>query len=113
MAHISSGKALVQWLVAALLIALLSGAQAFSLCNIDSSQLNLCRAAVTGQSPPPPDEKCCGVVRHANLPCLCKYKSILPSLGINPTNAFALPSKCGLQTPPQCRGKITYSLNRP
>ncbi|KAH1155164.1 hypothetical protein AAZX31_18G173900 [Glycine max] len=98
----SSGKTLVQWLVAALLIALLGGAQAVAICNIDSSQLNLCRAAVTGQNPPPPDEKCCAVIRQANLRCLCSYKSILPSFGINPKNALALPGKCGLQSPPNC-----------
>ena len=101
----SSGKKLVEWLVAALLfIALLSGsAHAVAICNIDSSQLNLCRAAVTGQNPPPPDEKCCAVIRQANLRCLCSYKSILPSFGINPKNALALPAKCGLQLPPNCR----------
>ena len=92
----SSGKKLVEWLVAALLfIALLSGsAHAVAICNIDSSQLNLCRAAVT--------EKCCAVIRQANLRCLCSYKSILPSFGINPKNALALPAKCGLQLPPNC-----------
>ncbi|KAL5161884.1 Receptor-like protein EIX2 [Glycine soja] len=97
-----SGKTLVQWLVATLLIALLGGAQAVVLCNIDSSQLNLCRAAVTGQNPPPPDEKCCAVIRQANLPCLCRYKSILPLIGIKPEKALALPGKCGLQSPPNC-----------
>ena len=99
-----SGKTLVQWLVATLLIALLGGAQAVVLCNIDSSQLNLCRAAVTGQNPPPPDEKCCAVIRQANLPCLCRYKSILPLIGIKPEKALALPGKCGLQSPPNCWG---------
>ncbi|WVZ06656.1 hypothetical protein V8G54_020002 [Vigna mungo] len=97
-----SGKTLVQWLVAGLFIALLGGAQAVVLCNIDSDKLNLCRAAVTGRNPPPPDEKCCGVIRQANLPCLCSYKSILPALGINSKNALALPGKCGLQKPPNC-----------
>lgn len=100
----TSGNTLVQWLVAALLIALLGGAQAVVLCNIDSTKLNVCRAAVTGQNPPPPDAKCCAVIRQANLPCLCRYKSLLPAVGINPTKALALPSKCGLKTPPQCRG---------
>ncbi|XP_061375667.1 putative lipid-transfer protein DIR1 [Gastrolobium bilobum] len=99
----SSGNALVQWLVATLLIALLGGAQAFVICNIDTTQLNSCRTAVTGPNPPPPDEKCCAVIRKANLSCLCKYKSLLPSLGIDPTKALALPSKCGLQKPPGCK----------
>ncbi|CAJ1802241.1 unnamed protein product [Sphenostylis stenocarpa] len=101
MAH-ASGKFLVQWLVAALFIALLGGAQAVELCNIDSRNLNLCRDAVTGQNPPPPDEKCCAVIRQANLPCLCQYKSTLPALGINSKNALALPGKCGLKSPPNC-----------
>ncbi|KAL2336499.1 hypothetical protein Fmac_010945 [Flemingia macrophylla] len=99
MAQSSGNKALVQWLVATLLIALLGGAKGVELCNIDSSQLNLCRTAVTGRNPPPPDEKCCAVIRQANMPCLCKYKSLLPAYGINPKNALALPSKCGLQSP--------------
>ncbi|XP_027368601.1 putative lipid-transfer protein DIR1 [Abrus precatorius] len=98
----SSGNTLVQWLVAALLISLLSGAKPFQICNIDSNQLKLCRAAVSGQNPPPPDEKCCAVIRQANLPCLCGYKSILPSIGINPKNALALPGKCGMKNPPNC-----------
>ncbi|XP_057441078.1 putative lipid-transfer protein DIR1 [Lotus japonicus] len=99
----SSGKALVQWLAAALFIALLGGAQAVALCNIDTSQLKSCRAAATGEHPPPPDKNCCDVVRQANLPCLCKYKSALPSFGINPTQALKLPSECGLSTPPECQ----------
>ena len=98
----TSGNTLVKWLVAALLIALLGGAQAVVLCNINTDKLNLCRAAVTGKYPPPPDEKCCAVIRSANLPCLCRYKSVLPALGINPTNALALPGKCGMKTPPSC-----------
>ncbi|KAK7373830.1 hypothetical protein VNO80_07250 [Phaseolus coccineus] len=98
----ASGRILVQWLVAGLFIALLGGAQAIVLCNIDSGKLNLCRAAVTGKNPPPPDEQCCGVIRQANLPCLCSYKSMLPLLGINAKKALALPGKCGLQAPPNC-----------
>jgi len=103
MAH-TSGNALVQWLVASLLIAMLGGAKAYVLCDIESNKLSLCYAAVTGSHPKKPNEKCCEIVQHANLPCLCRYKSILPALGINPTNAFALPSKCGLKTPPKCKG---------
>ncbi|RDX94764.1 putative lipid-transfer protein DIR1, partial [Mucuna pruriens] len=92
----SNGKTLVLWLLATLLIALLGGAQAVIFCNVDSSQLNSCRAAITGQNPPPPDEKCCAVIRRANLPCLCGYKSLLPVIGINPKNALALPDSNGL-----------------
>ncbi|OIW16380.1 hypothetical protein TanjilG_19096 [Lupinus angustifolius] len=101
MAH-TSNNILVQWLVAAMLIAMLGGTQGVVFCNIDSNNINVCRAAVTGQHPPQPTGKCCALVRQANLPCLCSYKSLLPSIGINPTNALALPAKCGLRTPPGC-----------
>ncbi|KAK7316811.1 hypothetical protein RJT34_00539 [Clitoria ternatea] len=111
MAH-TRGNSLVQWLVAALFIAMLGGgAKAAALCDIDSTKLSLCYAAVTGNHPPKPNEKCCAVVRHANLPCLCSYKSILPSVGINPTNALALPGKCGLETPPECRQLYDVSVS--
>nr|AFK43735.1 unknown [Lotus japonicus] len=97
----------VHWLVATTLLValLLGGAQkAVSLCGIDSpKQLDLCREAITGKYPPKPKEKCCAVIRHANLTCLCGYKSLLPSVGISPTNALALPRKCGLKTPRQCK----------
>ncbi|XP_054792900.1 putative lipid-transfer protein DIR1 [Prosopis cineraria] len=88
-----------------MMIGLLGGkAESVVLCNTDSTKLNLCRAAVTGSNPPPPTQACCAVVRHVNMPCLCKYKSVLPSLGIDPKNALALPAKCGLRSP-QCPGK--------
>ncbi|KAE9598998.1 putative bifunctional inhibitor/plant lipid transfer protein/seed storage helical [Lupinus albus] len=57
---------------------------------------------MTGKHPRPPNGKCCALVRQANLACLCSYKSLLPSIGINPTNALALPAKCSLRTPPRC-----------
>ncbi|KAG2394716.1 uncharacterized protein HKW66_Vig0079090 [Vigna angularis] len=103
MAH-TSGNVQVQWLLATLLIAMLGGAKAIALCDTESSKLSACYAAVTGQHPPKPSEKCCDVVKHSNLPCLCGYKSILPAFGFNPINALALPRKCGLKTPPECRG---------
>ncbi|WVY94626.1 hypothetical protein V8G54_033714 [Vigna mungo] len=100
----TSGNVRVQWLLATLLIVMLGGAKAIALCDTESSKLSACYAAVTGQHPPKPSEKCCDVVKHSNLPCLCRYKSVLPAFGFNPTNALALPSKCGLKTPPECRG---------
>ncbi|MED6174395.1 hypothetical protein PIB30_068604 [Stylosanthes scabra] len=92
--------------IALLVIALLSVSQAIVLCNLSTDKMDLCRAAVVGNNPRPPDEKCCAVVRSANLPCLCKYKSLLPALGINPKYVLALPAECGVQTPlpPSCRG---------
>uniref|UniRef100_A0A2N9GZW0 Bifunctional inhibitor/plant lipid transfer protein/seed storage helical domain-containing protein n=1 Tax=Fagus sylvatica TaxID=28930 RepID=A0A2N9GZW0_FAGSY len=102
----ASGKVSVQYVLVIMLIALVSyRAKAAAICNIDSTKLTQCLPAVNGQSPPPPTKQCCTVVRHANLPCLCNYKSLLPAFGINPTHALALPKKCGLKTPPQCRGK--------
>ncbi|GAU25092.1 hypothetical protein TSUD_257860 [Trifolium subterraneum] len=98
----SSGKALMQWMVAALLFAMLGSSLAVIICNIDSNQLKLCRAAVSGRNPPNPSNECCDVIRRANLPCLCSYKSILPSFGINGAKALALPGKCGLKTPSNC-----------
>ncbi|XP_021906109.1 putative lipid-transfer protein DIR1 [Carica papaya] len=106
MAGITSSKVLVWWVVTALVLvmALMGAARgATGLCSIDPNKLDLCRAAVTGESPPPPTRQCCRVVRKADLPCLCSYKSVLPAFGINPTNAFALPAKCGIKTPPQCK----------
>ncbi|KAG6637703.1 putative lipid-transfer protein DIR1 [Carya illinoinensis] len=99
------GKTLVPYVGVAviLLIALVGGAKATAICNIDSTKLNQCLPAVSGQSPPPPSKQCCSVVRLANLPCLCSYKSVLPAIGINPVYALALPKKCGLKTPPECR----------
>ncbi|RYR45395.1 hypothetical protein Ahy_A07g031231 [Arachis hypogaea] len=92
MAH-TSGNTMMKWLVAALVIAFLGGevAQAVVICNINTDNLGVCRAAVTGNRPPPPNKQCCALVRGANIPCLCTYKSALPALGINPANALALP----------------------
>ncbi|KAI4307933.1 hypothetical protein L6164_031057 [Bauhinia variegata] len=109
MAH--SGKAfLVQWLVAALFVALLGGAKAYLFCGLSSTKLNLCRPAITGESPPLPTEECCAVVYFADLACLCRYKFILLAFGINPIHALALPTKCGLKTPPECRGNCLIPI---
>ncbi|MED6135293.1 hypothetical protein PIB30_045043 [Stylosanthes scabra] len=101
MAH-TGGNAMMKWLVAALVIALLGGevAQAVVICKIETDNLSVCRAAVTGNHPPPPNNKCCKLIRGADIPCLCNYKSALPALGINPANALALPGKCGMRKPP-------------
>lgn len=106
-------KAMVQWLVAGLLIALLGGVHAAVICNIECTKLNLCRAAITGKNPLPPTRSCCAVLRKANLPCLCGYKSQLPAAGIDPRNALALPHKCGLKTPPECRGNLEFEWRKP
>ncbi|MED6205569.1 hypothetical protein PIB30_018740 [Stylosanthes scabra] len=101
MAH-TGGNAMMKWVVAALVIAFLGGevAQAIVICKINTDNLTVCRAAVTGNRPPPPNQKCCNLIRRANITCLCEYKPALPALGINPANAMALPGKCGMQKPP-------------
>jgi hypothetical protein len=102
MAH-SSRKVLVQLMVAALLFAMLSDSLAYVICKVDPNKLkNSCQKFVTGDNPPPPDKICCNVLRSADLACLCRYKSALPSLGLNAAKALALPGQCGLQKPSNC-----------
>ncbi|CAN0915819.1 Putative lipid-transfer protein DIR1 [Linum grandiflorum] len=71
-------------------------------CRVDPSRLIVCKWAVTGKYPPPPTAECCRLIRRANLPCLCQFKSFLPAFGIDPARAMALPKKCGLKPPPPC-----------
>ncbi|XP_045827070.1 putative lipid-transfer protein DIR1 [Trifolium pratense] len=87
----------------ALLITLFSGTKAIVICDINTDKLDVCKAAIIGKHPPKPNTKCCGLIKKADLDCLCRYKSLLSALGINPTKALALPRKCGLKTPPGCR----------
>lgn len=103
-------KVFMQWVVAFFFIALVRRGGAVTLCNVDSNQLNYCLPAVRGGSPPPPTEDCCSVVRQANLPCLCRYLSVLPVFGIDPISAVTLPSRCSLETPPECHGKKSIQL---
>ncbi|KAK7299989.1 hypothetical protein RJT34_10828 [Clitoria ternatea] len=80
----------------------LGSGEGANICNVDSSELEACRPAVTGDNPPPPDEQCCAALHQVNLPCLCQYKSKLPSLQIDPKEALALPAKCGIANTPHC-----------
>ncbi|XVE50757.1 hypothetical protein DITRI_Ditri01bG0188900 [Diplodiscus trichospermus] len=98
-------KFLVHCLVAILLVAMVEGGKEQNICNIPFSKLNLCRPAVTGKYPPAPTKQCCGLIKHANLTCLCNFKDVLPAFDINPTQAFALPKKCksNVPIPPQCQ----------
>ncbi|VVB07903.1 unnamed protein product [Arabis nemorensis] len=73
-------------------------------CNTDTNSLEKCRPAVTGNNPPPPGNECCLVLRAANLECICRLKSYLPVLAIDPSKVQALLSKCGSTTiPPACQ----------
>ncbi|XVF77308.1 hypothetical protein PTKIN_Ptkin14bG0032400 [Pterospermum kingtungense] len=101
-------KFLVHCLLAMLLIALVEGAKEPAVCNIPLTKLDLCHPAVTGEHPPPPTKQCCGLIKQANLTCLCDYKASLPAMNINPTKAFALPKicKCNQPIPAKCKGKF-------
>lgn len=100
----TSSKVLAQVVVVMVLIAMVGGSSAATICNIDTSKLAECLPAVSGRSPPPPTKACCTALLSADLHCLCNYKSALPAFGINPALAMALPKKCGGSLPPNCKG---------
>ncbi|CAI0561240.1 unnamed protein product [Linum tenue] len=67
--------------------------------------LQACKPSVTKPNPvDPPALACCQALGRADLKCLCSYKNsfVLPSLGIDPDLAMALPQKCNLPSLPQC-----------
>ncbi|CAI8596666.1 unnamed protein product [Vicia faba] len=104
MAKTNVNVLILNWLVfVALLITLFGGAKAIVICDIDTNKLGSCNAAMTGKNPPKPSAKCCAVIKKGKLICICGYKYLLPTFGINPTKALALLKKCGLKIPPGCR----------
>ncbi|ESQ42909.1 hypothetical protein EUTSA_v10015086mg [Eutrema salsugineum] len=74
-------------------------AKSIPVCNVDSSDVEKCRSAATGNNPPPPGPDCCNVVKTADLQCFCQFKSYLPSYGINPSNVKTVLARCGANTP--------------
>ncbi|PIN06498.1 hypothetical protein CDL12_20953 [Handroanthus impetiginosus] len=90
--------------VMALLVVLLGGATAISLCNVTEDGFMACKPSVTPPYPVPPSPECCDAVSGADFNCLCSYRNslMLPSLGIDPDLALALPAKCNLPTPGEC-----------
>lgn len=81
------------------------GSNAMTLCNMNDDGLAACKPFVTKPNPvDTPSTECCKALGGANLTCLCSYKNsfLLPSLGIDPQLAMALPPKCNLQMPPDC-----------
>ncbi|WOG98527.1 hypothetical protein DCAR_0417870 [Daucus carota subsp. sativus] len=87
------------------LVAVVSADKAPTICNVGVSELGHCLPAITGDKPSWPTKDCCKVMHKVNLPCLCNYKDKFLKYGISPKNALALPKKCGLKLPKQCRGK--------
>ncbi|XP_074373558.1 putative lipid-transfer protein DIR1 [Apium graveolens] len=75
-----------------------------TICNVRVSELGECLPAITGNKPSWPTKGCCKVMHKVKLPCLCKYKDKFLQYGISPKNAMAVPKKCGLKLPAQCRG---------
>ncbi|KAL1566983.1 putative lipid-transfer protein DIR1 [Salvia divinorum] len=73
-----------------------------TICSVSVSELAQCLPAITGKSPPRPTKECCGVMKKANLRCLCNYKAQFANFGIDPAKAMALPKKCGRNLPRQC-----------
>uniref|UniRef100_A0A5B7BYQ4 Putative lipid-transfer protein DIR1 n=1 Tax=Davidia involucrata TaxID=16924 RepID=A0A5B7BYQ4_DAVIN len=70
-----------------------------TLCGISGDGLMSCKPSVTaGPYPAPPSAACCSALSNADMQCLCSFKNsrLLPSLGIDPTLAMQLPTKCNL-----------------
>ncbi|XP_047335971.1 putative lipid-transfer protein DIR1 [Impatiens glandulifera] len=72
------------------------------ICGVGLDEFLQCLPAVEGSPPPAPTKGCCGVIRKANLPCLCKYKSKIRDMGIDPVAVLALPKKCRIKLPHKC-----------
>ncbi|XP_047978212.1 putative lipid-transfer protein DIR1 [Salvia hispanica] len=96
------GIAKVVALVAAIVV-ILDGAMAMTLCNVTVG-FTACKPSVTPPNPVMPSPECCEAVTGADLQCFCSYKNsfLLPSLGIDPDLALALPAKCNVPSPPNC-----------
>ncbi|KDP45250.1 hypothetical protein JCGZ_15115 [Jatropha curcas] len=91
--------------VAVVVAAMFEGTRSLNLCDMDDDGLLACKPSVTKPNPVvPPSPKCCKALSGANLTCLCSYRNslMLPSLGIDPDLALALPAKCNLTTPADC-----------
>ncbi|XP_062174832.1 putative lipid-transfer protein DIR1 [Alnus glutinosa] len=100
------GRRMVVIMVIVLMVALFGGSstRAFTLCNMDDDGLSACKPSVTQPNPADPTPECCRALSGADLTCLCSYKNslVLPSLGIDPKLAMALPAKCNLTPPANC-----------
>ncbi|MCE3215049.1 hypothetical protein HAX54_000614 [Datura stramonium] len=75
-----------------------------SFCNMNDDGITACKPSVTQPNPVEPSTSCCEALSGADLQCLCSYRNsfLLPSLGIDPALALALPTKCNLTSPPNC-----------
>ncbi|XP_050229438.1 putative lipid-transfer protein DIR1 [Mercurialis annua] len=89
-------------MLAILVIAMVNIGEAIQVCNVDHFDLlSHCHPVATVTPAPTPTKECCDVVQRTDLPCLCKYKDMLPIFGVEYSRAYEVPSKCGI-TPPIC-----------
>ncbi|KAG6425827.1 hypothetical protein SASPL_110032 [Salvia splendens] len=90
--------------IVSVVLVILGGAKAQTLCNMTVIGLLECKPAVTPAKPPPPTAECCSALAQADFKCLCSYKDskTLPSLGIDPELAVQLPQKCKIPNPHKC-----------
>ncbi|GAB4837936.1 hypothetical protein Ancab_027464 [Ancistrocladus abbreviatus] len=100
----------IKLMLLALLLAAVIGevpmmARGQSICGLTKRDLDACMPAVRMANPLPPSSDCCKVVAGADLQCLCSYRksTILPALGINPTEAIKLPAKCNINPTFRCK----------
>lgn len=90
--------------IVAAILAVLDVAAGATLCNVTEDGFAACKPSVTPPDPVAPSPECCDAITGADLKCLCSYKNsfMLPSLGIDPDLALALPAKCNVPSPPEC-----------
>ncbi|KAK6941944.1 Bifunctional inhibitor/plant lipid transfer protein/seed storage helical domain [Dillenia turbinata] len=76
-----------------LLLVVIAGSEAQSICNMTGEGLMACKPSVTQPNPTPPTPACCASLSHADLKCFCSYRNskLLPALGIDPNLAMKLP----------------------
>ncbi|XP_059280672.1 putative lipid-transfer protein DIR1 [Lycium ferocissimum] len=91
-------------LVVLVLLLIVEFSAGLSICNMNDDGFTACKPSVTQPNPVEPSTSCCEALSSADLQCLCSYRNslLLPSLGIDPELALALPAKCNLTSPPSC-----------
>ncbi|KAI4312494.1 hypothetical protein MLD38_037301 [Melastoma candidum] len=99
----SANKVVAVVVVMVMVSAIGTDAQLFGDCRVSIDEIRTCEPAVTRGSRKDPTNACCSVLRMADLPCLCGYKTspLIPST-VDIRLAMELPSKCSLTLPPHC-----------
>ncbi|KAM3334734.1 hypothetical protein ACQJBY_029264 [Aegilops geniculata] len=83
----------------ALLLAMAAASVSGTVCGVDlGSMKDACGSyCARGSREARPSGQCCGVLRKANLQCLCKLKRNYGSFGsIDAGRAMQIPGKCGI-----------------